>query len=101
MSRIEIKRETRFKDAVRAYQIELDGEVIGKINNGESIGFDIQPGRHQLRMKIDWCSSPAVDFEIQIGQVLKFECGNNAPAWLELIYISFLRKKYLRLRRVG
>jgi hypothetical protein len=101
VARIEFKRESRLKDAIRAYQVELDGEVIGKINRGESVGFDIQPGRHRLRLKIDWCGSPDIDFEIQTGQVLKFECGNNVPALLDLIYITFLRNKYLWLRQVG
>lgn len=101
MARIEFKRENRFKDAVRAYQIELDGEVIGKINKGESTGFDIQAGRHRLRLKIDWCGSPYIDFEIQTGQTLKFSCGNNVPAFLDLVYITFLRNKYLWLNQVS
>jgi hypothetical protein len=100
MARIEIRRVDEFKDAVRAYQVELDGEIIGSLKRGELNGFDIQPGRHRLRLKIDWCSSPYVYLEIQLGQVMKFQCGNNVPMFLELIYVSFLRNKYLWLRRV-
>jgi hypothetical protein len=101
MARIEIWREDKFKDAARAYQAELDGQVIGKINRGESIGFDVQPGKHRLRLKIDWCSSPGLDFEIQTGQILKFSCGNNVPPLLIFAYITFLRDKYLWLSRVS
>lgn len=101
MARIEIKREGGFKDAVRAYKIELDGKEVGKINKGEQIGLDIEAGKHRLRLKIDWCGSPEVDFEILQGQVLKFGCGNNVPPFLDLIYITFRRNKYLWLRPVG
>jgi len=103
MARIEIKREGGFKDAVRAYQIELDGKVIGKINKGEEVGLDIPAGKHRLRLKIDWCGSPSLDFEIQTGQILKFACGNNLPPLplLVLVYITFRRNKYLWLRPVG
>jgi hypothetical protein len=101
MARIELKRENRFKDAIRAYQVELDGNVIGKINKGESTGFDIPAGKHRLKLKIDWCGSPYVDFEIQTGQILRFECGNNVPPFLVFVYITFLRNKYLWLNQVG
>ena len=101
MARIEIRRVDEFKDAVRAYQVELDGEVLSSLKRGEATGYDIRPGRHRLRLKIDWCSSPYVDFEMQLGQVMKFQCGNNVPTFLELIYVSFLRNKYLWLRPVG
>ena len=99
MARIEIKRGKGYKDAIRAHQIELDGEIIGSIKAGEAVGFDIQPGKHHLRMKIDWCSSGYLDFEIKDEQTLSFESGNNVPPLGELIYITFLRNKYLWLKR--
>lgn len=101
MARIEIWREGEFKDAARAYQVELDGQVIGKLKRGESMGFDVQAGKHRLRLKIDWCRSPDLNFEIQTGQVLKFSCGNNAQPLLIFLYITFLRDKYLWLSQVS
>ncbi|GEM_PF-5005570 len=51
-------------------------------------------------LKIDWCSSNGLDFEIKNGQTLSFECGNNVPSGLrqELLYITVLRHKYLWLK---
>ena len=100
MATIELKREKGFKDAVRAYKVELDGQVIVSISGGESVSFNIQPGAHRLRLKIDWCGSNPVGFQINEGQVLSFECGNNVPSFLELIYVIFLRNKYLWLKPV-
>jgi hypothetical protein len=100
MASIEVKRGKGFKDALRAYQIELNDKTIGTIKVGESLSFDIPPGKHCLRMKIDWCSSSYLNFEITDRQTLHFECGNNAPMFAELIYVLFFRNKYLWLKQI-
>jgi hypothetical protein len=100
MASIEVKRGKGYKDALRAYQIELNDKTIGTIKAGESLSFDIPPGKHRLRMKIDWCSSSYLNFEITDHQTLHFECGNNVPPFAELIYIVFLRNKYLWLKQI-
>src|SRR2546423_3118795 len=100
MARVEIKREKGSKDSIREYQIELDDEVVGSVKAGESSSFDVQPGPHRLRLKIDWCSSGYLDFTIDNNeQTLSFECGNNVPALSDLIYVIFLRDEYLWLKR--
>ena len=100
MSKIEIWRENQFKDALRAYQIELDEKIIGEVRKGETISLDIEPGKHHLRLKIDWCSSPGVDFEIHTGQTVKFSCGNNLKPLTGFVYITFLRNQYLWLKQL-
>lgn len=100
MANIEVKRRKEFKDAIRAYQVELNDQAIGTIRTGESVSFNIPPGKHHLRMKIDWCSSNYLNFEITDQQTLHFECGNNAPIFAELIYVIFLRNQYLWLKQI-
>jgi hypothetical protein len=100
MASIEIRREKGFKDAIRVYKVEMDGSVIGEVKAGESVRFEVRPGRHRLRLKIDWCGSEYVDFQIQDNQTLSFEGGNNVPLFLDLVYITFLRNKYLWLKPV-
>ena|ERR1044072_2207815 len=100
MARIAINRAQGYKDRLRDYKIELDDKVIGEIGPGKSVGFDIEPGKHWLRLKIDWCSSSYLDFDIVDGQTITFECGNNVPPLLELFYIIFLRNQYLRVRQL-
>jgi hypothetical protein len=101
VTRIEIKRGKGYKDLIRAYKVELDDKEIGDIDAGKYVSFDIEPGKHRLRLKIDWCSSNYVDFGIVNGQTLTFECGNNVPPLLELIYIAFLRGKYLWVKQMN
>ena len=100
MATIEVKRGKGYKDALRAYQIELNDETIGTIKAGESLSFNVPPGKHRLRIKIDWCSSGFLNFEIAEQQTVNFECGNNVPTFAELIYVAFFRNKYLWLKQI-
>jgi hypothetical protein len=100
MARIEIKRTKQYSDRLRLYEVELDGNIIGKLKAGEIFTYELPEGKHSLRLRIDWASSNIVNFEISADQTLYFESGSNVPMFLELIYITFLRHKYLWLKQV-
>ncbi|MCK4911596.1 MAG: hypothetical protein KAR83_08125 [Thermodesulfovibrionales bacterium] len=97
---INIVRGKSYVDALRAYKIILDGNVIGEIKNGQEIEFDLPPGKHEISLKIDWCGSNCIEFECDVDTV-EFECGSNLQGWrmlLVFIYIIFHRNKYIWLR---
>lgn len=60
---IRIKRDSGLADRFRVYKVVLDGDVIGKIKNGQQIELDVPPARHRLHLKIDWCRSNFVDLK--------------------------------------
>ena len=96
---IRIKRDTGYADRLRAYKVVLDGNVVGEIKNGQQVEFDVAPGKHQLNLKIDWCRSNIVDFEVNQDNV-EFECGNNLRGFkvlLAIFYVLFMRSKYIWL----
>lgn len=96
-----IRRASEFADRLRAYKIVLDGDVIGTIKNGQELEFKVPSGRHQLRLRIDWCGSNIVDFEAQ-GEVMEFDCGSSLKGWrflLLLLYVTILRNEYLWLKK--
>jgi cold shock CspA family protein len=97
---IRITRESGYADVLRAYKVVLDGKVIGTIRDGQQVEFDVAPGRHQLQLKIDWCRSNIVDFEVDGGTV-EFECGSNVGGcngMMAIYYVVFLSGEYLWLR---
>jgi len=52
---MELRRQrTRWADRLRAYTVELDGEVVGTVGNGESKQFDVRPGVHEMQLRLDW-----------------------------------------------
>lgn len=98
---IRIKRDTGYADRIRAYKVVLDGNVIGEIRNGQQVEVDVAPGKHQLNLKIDWCRSNIVDFEMNQDAV-EFECGSNLRGFkilFAIVYATFLRSQYIWLTK--
>lgn len=99
---IQIKRKTRWDDRLRKYKIILDEEKIGTIRLKETFEYRLTPGKHTLYLKIDWCRSNKVEFEIQENETLTFKCGARAGGtkipFDTLWYITFGRNKYLWIK---
>jgi hypothetical protein len=92
---IKIKRNRKYVDSLRSYKIILDCEEVGIIFQDKSISIAMQPGQHSLRMKLEQCSSEEINFDIELGEEIRFECENNRSSPLELllyVYYSFFEK---------
>ncbi len=96
---VKVHRESQYADAVRAYQIYVDGELKGEIRRGADVDFFVTEGAHRLRLKIDWCGSPEIEFSASAEETVEFECGNNTKGFFALYYVLFAPNEYLRLRR--
>ena len=57
-----ITRSSEWNNRMRAISIYLDGKKLGTISNGETKSFEVDPGTHQLKARIDWCNSPEIPF---------------------------------------
>jgi hypothetical protein len=85
-------------DHLRAYEIAVDGAVVGEIRDGGEVRLALAPGSHQLKLTVDWCSSPKVEFTIGRGQTIYFSCQPNARR-LTAVYYAFVRRHhYIRLK---
>ena len=101
---IRIKRRSRqYADRLRSYEVVLDGNVVCHINMGEVFEYHPLPGAHTLQLKIDWCRSAKLDFEIQDNEVMDFECGglSGYKLWFVLWMTIFQRNRYLWLKKIG
>ncbi len=100
---IEITRDQGYADKGRAYVVLLDGKELGRLNDGESKKFSVAPGAHRLALKIDWCGSNEVEFNLRDQQTLKFEARSNlrgSRLFLAGLYVFFAPKKYLALAQI-
>lgn len=100
---INITRESAYTDSLRNYLVELDGIIIGKIANGQSESFEVKPGTHVLRLKIDWGGSNEVKFKISKNEIIRFRCASRMKgfrAWLVIVYAVFLSNRYIELERI-
>ena len=97
---IRIKRESEFRDRLRAYKVVLDGNVVGEINNGQQLELKVTPGKHRLQLKIDWGWSNIVDFEMNDCDI-EFQCGSNLRGFkilLAILYVTIFSNQYIWLR---
>ena len=97
---IRIKRDSGYADRLRAYKVVLDSNIVGEIRNGQQIELKVTPGKHRLQLKIDWCCSNIVDFEMSDCD-MEFQCGSNLRGFkilLAIVYVAVLYDQYIWLR---
>jgi hypothetical protein len=93
---ITIKRNSQYANRFRAYKVFIDDVEVGKIENGQEIKLKQPRGKHQLRLKVDWCSSNFVEINSR-HKSNSFLCGSNAGGLLTLFYL-FAKDRYLWLK---
>lgn len=64
-----------WRDRVRLYKLVIDGAESGSVRRGEQTAARVPAGRHEVRMCISWCSSPAVRVDVAAGGDVVLECG--------------------------
>jgi hypothetical protein len=100
MTKIIVRREkSNMQDLLRDYAVLVDGKVVAHVSNGAETEFDVEPGKHTVQMKIDWCRSLALDVDVDSGKTVTLLCGPNVSILLGLLYITVWRNKYMWLRR--
>jgi hypothetical protein len=94
---LQIRRDDRkSRDRFRAYRVLLDGQQVAKLRIGESKQLRIAPGRHSLRLAIDWSGSHEIEILLKPDERAAFVCGpagNALTGWWQV----FTRYRYLRL----
>lgn len=68
------------RDRFRSYAIMVDGNLVGKVKRGQRVELPVSHGRHELFLKIDWCTSRSITFGAQPGAVIEFFCEPGEPA---------------------
>ena len=99
---ITIQRGKSYADRLRAYKVVVDGVVVASVRAGQSVTVPVSAGSHALGLRIDWCGSEELQFEVRTGERITFECGSSLAGWrvwLALLYVIFRTREYLWLRR--
>ncbi|TAH30316.1 MAG: hypothetical protein EAZ06_03620 [Cytophagales bacterium] len=83
MGTLKIERPNQYLSLGRKFEILLDGEVIGKVENGETKEFSIPEGKHSIKAKVEFFGSSDLPIEIDELKTKNIKLSNN-------IYISFV-----------
>jgi hypothetical protein len=85
-----------YRDSLRAYQVEIDGQRRGSLRPGQTQDFPVAPGEHGVRLTVDWCTSPLRVVRLNEGQWTQFVCRPNG--WFfEIWRIVLSPGEYIRL----
>lgn len=69
MPRLIVKRKREWINWTRSIGIYADGNKLGTVRNGQAEEFELPPGEHKLKAKIDWCTSNDLPFSIKENEV--------------------------------
>lgn len=97
-STIQITRRTTYwVDILRAYRIYIDGQYVGKVRNGATAEFSVDPGLHEVFLRIDWCASPRAWVQSAPGGTAKLTCQGRANPFAAIGAALFAWNQYVRL----
>ena len=87
-----------WRDRLRRYRIQVDGAEVGRLGRGGRIVVPVAPGRHEVRVRIDWAGSRPLTADLVSREVATFEATPQPfwPGWRGLVR----PRPWVQLRRV-
>ena len=82
-------------DYYRKYKVIIDSQLVGYISAGETKHYELLPGKHQIKLKIDWCSSKSHSFSITENSNTELQCGAKYNDIRSLVAVFFRPSNYL------
>jgi hypothetical protein len=90
---IRLRRRQGWRDRLRAYQVRIDGNLVGKIAEGETKDFFVPAGEHRVRLVDAWCyTSREVMLQVPEGELAEFICRPGSPALVALFALLVPRR---------
>ena len=93
------RRRAIWRDLFRSYVVTIDGVAVGNLRSGETKSFQLDPGPHEIHMKIDWCGSPTVT--VEGADDTRLVCAANGTAFTVLPDIIARTRSYIALEKIG
>jgi hypothetical protein len=82
---IVVTRASVWYGMLRRMRVTIDGEIVGRISAGETRSFPVAPGRHRVRVGIDWISSR--ELEVVVPPAAPLRC----PGTFRTFALTFVR----------
>ncbi|MFI0967650.1 hypothetical protein ACH4S8_40690 [Streptomyces sp. NPDC021080] len=95
------RAQSSYRDALRGYAVLIDAAQVGSIRRGQTLRFEMPPGEHRLRLKIDWCTSRPLTVLVEEGRTVCFICSPGGDASKALDAVSANRGDYITLQQTS
>jgi hypothetical protein len=80
------------------FEISVDGQPVGSLENHETVEIPIEPGRHNVALHKGRYSSRTLTFDADDGEVVDLRC-NGARIWPTYVASIVKPDLAIRLRR--
>jgi hypothetical protein len=103
------RRAVRWRDRAVSYFVFLDEQEVGSVRQGEAWRGPCETGEHRLSVRVNmygskgWLSSNTVQFDLEPGQLGRFQCGPGGRAWKTLFpeyTMTMGRREYISLEKL-
>jgi hypothetical protein len=99
---IEVERPSGWqRDWARGYRVWIDGVKRGAVRRGKRQTFELAPGRHTVRVTVDFLGSPEIETELAEGETARFECAPRGGLLALPYWMTVGRRRSIDLRRVA
>jgi hypothetical protein len=95
MSQLAIARGSACCDKGRTYEIIVDGRVAGEVLEGCVRTVAVSPGMHSVQLRIDWCTSEALEVEVARGRTELVSCKPRFNRLLRLFAKTVFYRSYI------
>jgi HEAT repeats len=75
--RLAVQRRSAYADRLREYKVFVDGVHVGAVENGGTFDCSVQPGLHELVLRIDWQTTVPTKFQVADDERISFRCGSK------------------------
>jgi len=99
MPTIRISRDSGYADRLRSYQVVVDGEVVGTVDDGGSAELEVPAGDHEVHLKLDFCRSKSVAITVD-EEGVDLACGSHMRGFrvaFAIFYILLFQSDYMWL----
>lgn len=88
------------RDSQRNYLVIVDGRRVATVRGGQTAEVRVSPGRHDVLLKMNWCTSPTLVIDARPGAIVRLACEPGGPDAVPLRDMAVNRKSYINLFRV-
>jgi hypothetical protein len=85
-ARILVSRPRGGSSRYSAFRVVVDDHEVGKLRRGSTLVAQVGAGTHQVRARVNWCSSRTLTLELASGETAELVC--SAPA--KRVLLDFL-----------
>lgn len=89
MAQLTIRRASQFVGLLGGYPIQVDGETVARISDGQAVTIELQPGRREIIAKRFGVRSNPVQIDVVPEGQYRLELGSRLSGWVSLFILGW------------